>query len=360
MTPTTHRNEGRDRREHPTLWQMVVITVVASIAVAIGGATGVASATPTEATTWLCRPGQAADPCGGRSGAPVDCFYVYPTVSLQLTANANRAVGPEERLIAGQQAEPFGANCNVWAPIYRQSTLRGLFTATGNQRATALDLAYDDLEKGWNDYLAHHNNGRGVVLIGHSQGTLMLRTLIRKRIENTPVQARLVSAILLGGNVLVRKGSLAGGDFSSVPACTTASQNGCVIAYSAFNRQPPADSRFGRPPSEAGTQGARGDLPFGPDYEVLCTNPAALGSGAPARLHSEIAGRSARGYTGVCSTDGGAHVLRISGGGNGAPPAGALPTLPNATWGLHLLDVNLAQGDLVDLVGTQARAYIGR
>ncbi|MBJ7290997.1 MAG: DUF3089 domain-containing protein [Williamsia sp.] len=339
---------------------MVVLAVAASITVAIGGATGMASATPTEATTWLCRPGQAADPCGGRSGAPVDCFYVYPTVSLQLTANANRSIGPEERLIAGQQAAPFGANCNVWAPVYRQSTLRGLFTATGNQRAAALDLAYDDLEKGWNDYLAHHNNGRGVVLIGHSQGTLMLRTLIRTRIENTPVQARLVSAILLGGNVLVRKGSLSGGDFSSVPACASASQTGCVIAYSAYNRQPPADSRFGRPPSEPGTQGTRGNLPFGSDYEVLCTNPGALNSSAPARLHSEIAGRSTRGYTGVCSTGEGAHVLRISGGGDGAPPAAVLPTLPNATWGLHLLDVNIAQGDLVDLVGTQARAYAGR
>ncbi|GAA1458938.1 DUF3089 domain-containing protein [Williamsia maris] len=338
----------------------MVLAVVASIAVAVGGATGVARAEPNESTTWLCRPGQAADPCGGRSGAPVDCFYVYPTVSLQLTANANRSIGAEERLIAGQQAAPFGTKCNVWAPVYRQSTLRGLFTATGNQRAAALDLAYDDLEKGWNDYLTHHNNGRGVVLIGHSQGTLMLRTLIRKRIENTPVQARLVSAILLGGNVLVRKGSLVGGDFSSVPACTTTTQTGCVVAYSAFNRQPPADSRFGRPPSEPGTQGTRGDLPSGPDYEVLCTNPAALDSSAPARLHSQIAGRSTQGYTGVCSTGAGAHVLRISGGGDGAPPAGVLPTLPNATWGLHLLDVNIAQGDLVDLVGTQGRAYAGR
>ena len=360
MTPTPDDGRPHEGRDQPSLWRMVVLAVVASIAVAVGATTGVAGATPTAATTWLCRPGQAADPCGGRSGAPVDCFYVYPTVSLQLTANANRSIGPEERLIAGQQAAPFGTKCNVWAPVYRQSTLRGLFTATGSQRSAALDLAYDDLEQGWDDYLAHHNNGRGVVLIGHSQGTLMLRTLIRKRIENTPVQARLVSAILLGGNVLVRKGSLVGGDFSSVPACTTASQNGCVIAYSAFNRQPPADSRFGRSPSEPGTQGTRGDLPFGSDYEVLCTNPAALKSSAPAGLHSEIAGRSTRGYTGVCSTGAGAHVLRISGGGDGAPPAAVLPTLPNATWGLHLLDVNIAQGDLVDLVGTQARAYAGR
>lgn len=30
----------------------------------------------------------------------------------------------------------------------------------------------------------------------------------------------------------------------------------------------------------------------------------------------------------------------------------------NASWGLHLIDVNLAMGNLVDVVGQQARAYL--
>jgi len=30
----------------------------------------------------------------------------------------------------------------------------------------------------------------------------------------------------------------------------------------------------------------------------------------------------------------------------------------NASWGLHLIDVNLAMGNLVDSVGQQARAYL--
>jgi hypothetical protein len=29
-------------------------------------------------------------------------------------------------------------------------------------------------------------------------------------------------------------------------------------------------------------------------------------------------------------------------------------------WGLHLIDVNLAMGDLVDLVGSQSQAYLAR
>ena len=31
---------------------------------------------------------------------------------------------------------------------------------------------------------------------------------------------------------------------------------------------------------------------------------------------------------------------------------------PNASWGLHLIDVHAAIGDLVDLVGKQAKAYL--
>ncbi len=294
-------------------------------------------ATADAGTTWLCRPGQPADPCGGRSGAPVDCFYVYPTISAQLSTNANFDRSPEAQGIARLQAEPFGASCNVWAPVYRQLTLRSLFAGTPEERAAALELAYDDVERAWDDYLANHNDGRGVVLIGHSQGSRMLRTLIQERIEGTPAQSQLVSALLLGGGVTVRAGGVVGGDFESVPACTDAAQTGCVVAYSAYSRIPP-DIRYGRSPS--------------PGLEVLCTNPASLqDNSATAPLHSSIGGRDVESFRGRC-TGGTTNVLLIDG-----PGAQLLPTVPNESWGLHLLDVNVAQRDLVDLVATQAAAY---
>jgi hypothetical protein len=31
-----------------------------------------------------------------------------------------------------------------------------------------------------------------------------------------------------------------------------------------------------------------------------------------------------------------------------------------ANWGLHLVDVNLAMGNLLDIVGAQAKAYAGK
>ncbi|MGZ8177823.1 DUF3089 domain-containing protein [Williamsia sp. SKLECPSW1] len=321
-------------------------------------AAGTAAAEPATqgSTLWLCRPGQPADPCGGRGDAPVDCFYVYPTVSLASGATAPLRVGPEERVIAEQQAAPFGSRCRVWAPVYRQSTLRGLFSArTSADRTAALRVGYTDVLSAWRDYLTHDNDGRGVVLIGHSQGTLMLRTLLREEIEPSPAHDRLLSAILLGGNVLTRPGSLLGGDFTRTPLCTARAEIGCVIAYSTFGRTPGADARYGRPPAAGDAVSPSRELPSGPGYSVACTDPAALGSTSTAALHSRIAGRSVTGYRGRCTTGTGPHVLQVSGGS--PVPASALPELPDRTWGLHLLDVNIAQDDLVGLVGAQAQTW---
>ncbi|WP_315901367.1 DUF3089 domain-containing protein [Rhodococcus sp. BP22] len=296
---------------------------------------------PAATTTWLCQPGQQGDPCGGRSGAPVDCFYVYPTASLQQSTNANFDTSPELRAVAALQAAPFGENCNVWAPVYRQTTLRALFAGTAEERTAAGNLAYADIENAWDDYLEHHNNGRGVVLIGHSQGTFVLRKLIADHIDGQPAQSKLVSALLIGGNVLVRKGEGVGGDFDSVPACTDPTQTGCVVAYSAFSNPAPEDARFGLPPNTAG-----------PDVEVLCTNPGSLRENADAPIRGIIAGQAVDGFRARCTTGEGPRVLMVDG-----PGASLIPAVPAPNWGIHQVDMNVAQRDLVDLVGVQGAAY---
>ena len=61
-----------------------------------------------------------------------------------------------------------------------------------------------------------------------------------------------------------------------------------------------------------------------------------------------------QGYTGACSSDNNAHVLQIS-------PVGGAPTLhavPDATWGLHLVDANIALGNLTADVAVEAKAWV--
>ncbi len=369
----------------------VLIGVTAAAALLLAGA-GTASAK----TKWLCKPGAKPNPCreslrttvygadgSSRVAAPrnarrpkIDCFYVYPTVSEQEGPNANKDVDPQQTAIAQYQASRFSQRCRVFAPVYRQLTLSAI-NATEGVPPEAVETAYSDVLEAWRTYLRRYNRGRGVVLIGHSQGTGILSELLRTEIERSRAQRKLlVSALLLGGNVTVRKGEDAGGSFRRTPLCRSARQTGCVVAFSTFGDTPPPDAIFGR------TDGALVDT-HGVDpgkLEIACTSPARL-SRDGTRLDTLVRSEPFPGtlgiglqimyggpqptaptpwlapqdhYTGGCERANGAHVLRIH------PVDGARQLSPSPTpqWGLHLADVNIGLGNLIEVVGEQGRRYV--
>jgi hypothetical protein len=61
-------------------------------------------------------------------------------------------------------------------------------------------------------------------------------------------------------------------------------------------------------------------------------------------------------YDGTCSSADGASVLQVS----PRPGAATLNAVPDASWGLHLADANIAQGNLVDVVGQEIHALAKR
>jgi hypothetical protein len=61
-------------------------------------------------------------------------------------------------------------------------------------------------------------------------------------------------------------------------------------------------------------------------------------------------------YTGDCSSANDAAVLQITDVG-GAPH---LRAVPNAAWGLHLTDANIALGNLVNIVRRQITEHVAR
>ncbi len=97
-------------------------------------------------------------------------------------------------------------------------TLAGL--GAGGFTPESLEIAYADVRRAWLDYNRRRKGNRGVVLIGHSQGTFMLQQLLAEEIDANPsARRRLVAAILLGGGVTVEQGSDRGGSFEhSAPA----------------------------------------------------------------------------------------------------------------------------------------------
>src|SRR5262249_34005324 len=151
----------------------------------------------------------------------------YPSVSAQPTVNANLNVDPELTAVAEVQASRFSQTCRVFAPVYPELTVVATNSA-GEQAAAARAMAYEGVRSAWRDYLAHDNRGRGIVFIGHSQGAGMLTQLLSSEIDPNPkLRRRLVSALLLGGNVTVAAGRDSGGDFQHIRACHRRDQTGC-------------------------------------------------------------------------------------------------------------------------------------
>jgi hypothetical protein len=292
-----------------------------------------------------------------------DCFYVYPTVSTESSDNADLRVQAAEVNAAMAQASRFSTVCRVWAPMYRQVTLAALVKGAGTD-PQAIAIAYDSLLSAWRDYLAHDNHGRPIIFIGHSQGAAMLIRLLESQVDPDPaVQARTVVAILAGGNVTVPTGQTVGATFRHLPLCTATAETGCVIAYSTFPGQPPADSLFGRPGQGVSLQSGQTATE---GLEVACVNPAAIAGGLgvtadlapyfPARPPVTTPWVTYPGlYSAGCHSAGGATWLQVSDLFVAGRPV-VSETL-GAEWGYHIDDINLALGNLVDDVAAEEAAY---
>lgn len=349
-------------------------------------------------SNWLCRPGNARacevdmsttivradgtvrlEPWSDNPFAPVDCFYVYPTVSQDTSANSDMIAGPEEYNVVRSQFARLGSQCRTFAPLYRQVTLTALrANMTGNSDLVPdRELGYQDVVNAWNYYLENDNDGRGVVLVGHSQGAGVLTRLIVEEIEGRDIQDQIISAMLLGTTIQVPEDDVVGGTFKHMPLCESGDQTGCIVTYASYRdtNPPPATALFGR--NGEGTVSA-------------CTNPAQLANGTD-ELDAYLSNVAPEGFsssepsrwtsTGAnittpfvsvpgllsaeCVSNDRFSYLQITVNadpddprtdeisGDVMNPDGSI----NEGWGLHLIDANAAMGDLVELVSKQAQAY---
>jgi len=341
------------------------------------------------AQNWLCLPGRAdicSTPLGttalntngygsvGRSSITkdptVDCFYVYPTVSRDRGLSSDLIVDNQERFAAQAQFARFAQVCKTYAPVYRQMTVGAIAAfAAGVDISAAAATAYGDVAAAFRDYLANRNGGRPFVLIGHSQGSLMLQMLIAREIEGKPIARQMRLAIIPGYNVLVPQGKLVGGTFKSTPLCSRAGQTGCIMSWVSFRERnpPPEGAIFGYAPA--------------PGMTVGCVNPALPGSRSWVNLDSYWATHSTADVPGgpIVWSTGGAPPTQyvrteglVSGRCVNAGQRGYFEIRTNADprdkrtdriggevgllgmfmpgWGMHLSDISAVQGDLLRAV----------
>lgn len=351
----------------------------------------------TAESAWLCLPGRA-DSCSEtvpdtavatdgaltvtefapNPDAPIDCFYVYPTVSEDNAANSDIEPGNGERNAAKHQAARFSEVCRVFAPMYRQVTLPALRAMlAGEDTDTNREMAYADIEAAWARYLEVYNEGRGVVLIGHSQGAGILARLLASEVSDEADRDRLVSVILVGANIEIDADRPSDGAVGGLPLCASDAQYGCLIAYTSFRSdQPPSDGAL------FGSATQRG-------HSTVCVNPAMI-DGSDGQLATMLpVGRAFQSsaepspwtlldepietplvslpgmLSAQCVTRNGKTFLSVT--VNGDPEdmrtddiAGdiVIDGEVQPGWGLHVVDVNLALGNLVSLVETQGAAWL--
>jgi Protein of unknown function (DUF3089) len=363
------------------------------------------SATYANDARWLCRPGLADDVCARDLDAtavaadgsteviqhavaddpPVDCFYVYPTTSFDPGPNSDFTPGESEEIATVyNQAARLTSACRVFAPLYRQFTISTIGGGSDDEDdeddeggAERTDVAYGDVLDAFKDYVANHSDGRGFVLVGHSQGASMLNRLVREEIDGEPrMRDRLVAAYLLGWALQVPEDDVVGGDFANIPLCEEPQQTGCAVSYASYRSTAPptAAAFFGR--AGDGTRAAcvnPADLTGGratlqpyflvtqPDGALLGGTSAAQPFADPART-TDITTPWVT-YPGLveaeCVTEGDYDYLSLIVNGDPSDPrtddiGGDLTEM----WGMHLVDVNVAMGDIVDLVAAQAAAYV--
>jgi hypothetical protein len=341
--------------------------------------TGMGTMPPPDATDysvvahWVCRPesnapcttgldasvqnadgSTQAQPFTPAANPPVDCFYIYPTVSEEQMQFADLTLSPIIQAVTRQQAGRLSSRCRVFAPIYRQVTNYGL-SHGGSESTGPGDPPMDDVQAAWAYYLQHDNKGRGVVILGHSQGTILLQRLIAESIDGTANQGLLVSAFLAGDpSLAVPPGGAVGGTFAHIPTCAAAAQTGCVYAWGSYlvgdSSAPPI---FG---------GARSD-----GFASACVNPAAPAGGS-ATLKFYYPGANPPAWveaigqvTGQCQMDSnGANtfVVTVLPGQLAAKNTATLKAQEIAPgWGVHPYDIPLVQGNMLDVLDAEIATW---
>ena len=242
---------------------------------------------------WFARPGQPGDALvqwrpEGVLPDPVKhdvaVFFVHPTSYLQ-KAHWNAPLDdPQARqigeVVVRGNASVFAAATEVWAPRYRQATF-GAFISDQAEARQAHELAYADVAEAFDAFVAAQPPGRGIVLAGHSQGSFILKRLLKEKIAGTPLAKRIVAAYVIGWVVDTTRDLPAMG----LPACAAPGQTGCVVSYLSFADE--ADTAMMREAYErfAGASAAPAATPH-----YLCSNPLTGGIGGAAPPSANLGG----------------------------------------------------------------------
>ena len=169
-----------------------------------------------------------------QSGASVDVFFVHPTTYFD-RRGWNAPMGEiasgafVDKFVMPGQASVFNGAARIYAPRYRQAQIYAFF-ARDDGGNDALELAYTDVAVAFDYYMAEFNDGRPFIVAGHSQGALLTRWLLERKISGADMHDRMVAAYPIG---FFMSADETASSMPDIPVCATASQTGCFVTWNA-------------------------------------------------------------------------------------------------------------------------------
>lgn len=201
----------------------------------------------------------------------VDVFFVQPTTffgpgkwNATMSNQEFAALGTEH--VIATMASVFNSCCDIYAPRYRQAHLAAFLNKDAKPAAyRALDIAYEDVENAFLEFLKKRDARRPFIIAGHSQGTLHATRLINRNILNKPLRKQMVAAYIIGYWLPADKLSDSLGD---IPLCESETMTGCFVTYDTYDNSGPGRLPGGSMPFwfPNGWQWVSGE-------QTLCVNP---------------------------------------------------------------------------------------
>lgn len=307
----------------------------------------------TSSAAWAALPG--ADENGANATPSANVFFMHPTTYLS-PESWNAAFDNPGRGVGGgsvdatlrNQASAFARCCRIFAPRYRQATLFA-FLDTAGDGARAIDLAYQDIDRAFDAFLAR-NGGKPFVIAGHSQGSVHLLRLVQQRIAGQPLEKLLIAAYAIGAAVPA--------DFNAIPPCADATQSGCLVSWNSVSDANYDRSRGGQVPiwldGHYDSVGSR---------RLMCTNPLDWHLDSAAAADANHGSLSPNGPNAAATLKVGYAAAKCVGGQLVVELPANRPDfkgLPGSTGSLHIYDYNLFYANLQENAVLRVSSFVAK
>jgi hypothetical protein len=191
--------------------------------------------------SWAVLPGQYPEALKEITGEPelhnADVFFIYPTLLTDKkdslwNADLKRKDLREDVLTKSVkfQASSWAKAGNIYVPYYRQSHYKTYVAPYDLDGPASWKVAYDDVSRAFEFYLNNYNNGKAIIIAGHSQGSIMAKELVKDYFDDKDLQNSLIAAYLPGIRVKVE-------DFKTIKPMTQPDQVGGFVSWNTYKRK---------------------------------------------------------------------------------------------------------------------------